>query len=172
MKTAVILPTGDEIRSGIVLDTDSPEVMAQLIRMEPELAVSRWSPVEDEEEIICRAVKAAAETADLVVLIGGSGGGHRYSETLSRDFTHTALDALLQPCVSRRLFGKNGHLWCRLVCGRLGDTLVINLPGPFVEAQAAMAAFCKMADTNDLDAINLAMTEAVKAQYPTGAEVR
>lgn len=30
-KKAVIIPTGDELASGIVLDTDSPAIMGQLL---------------------------------------------------------------------------------------------------------------------------------------------
>ena len=171
IKSAVIIPTGDEIASGVVLDTDSPEIMRQLLALEPAMAVSRRSPVRDEEESIVRAVAEAAESAELVVLIGGSGGGHRFDPALGRDFTHSALERVLEGAVGRRLFGKNGHLWCRLVCGRLKGALVINLPGPFVEAQAAMAAFCRTAESGDPEIINQAMAHAVLATYPGGAEV-
>ena len=170
IKSAVIIPTGDEIASGVVLDTDSPEIMRQLLALEPAMAVSRRTPVRDEEETIAEALVRAAKEADLVILIGGSGGGHRFDPALGRDFTHSALERVLEGAVSRRLFGTNGHLWCRLVCGRLGGALVINLPGPFVEAQAAMAAFCRTADL-DPDSINEAMTRAVLATYPGGAEL-
>ncbi len=171
IKSAVIIPTGDEIASGIVLDTDSPEVMRQLLALEPTMAVSRRSPVRDEEDAIVCAVTDAARTADLVVLIGGSGGGHRFDPALGRDFTHSALEQVLEGAISRRLFGKNGHLWCRLVCGRLDGAQVINLPGPVVEARAAMEAFCQTAEA-DPDAINRAMTRAVLATYPGGAEIK
>ena len=171
IKSAVIIPTGDEIASGVVLDTDSPEIMRQLLALEPAMAVSRRAPVRDEEETIAEALVRAAKEADLVILIGGSGGGHRFDPALGRDFTHSALERVLEGAVSRRLFGTNGHLWCRLVCGHLGGALVINLPGPFVEAQAAMAAFCRTADL-DPDSINEAMTRAVLATYPGGAELK
>lgn len=171
IKTAVIIPTGDEIASGIVLDTDSPEVMRQLLVLEPTMAISRRAPVRDKEDAIVCAVTEAARTADLVILIGGSGGGHRFDPALGRDFTHTALEQVLEGAVSRRLFGKNGHLWCRLMCGRLDDALIINLPGPFVEAQAAMEAFCRTVGAGP-DAINQAMTRAVLATYPGGAEIK
>lgn len=172
IKSAVIIPTGDEIRAGVVLDTDSPEVMRQLLALEPTMAVSRYAPVRDEEETIVQVITEAAKTTELVVLIGGSGGGHRFDPALGRDFTHTALERVLEGAVSRRLIGKNGHLWSRLVCGRLGGALVINLPGPFVEAQAAMEAFCKTAESGALETINSAMAAAVMATYPTGAELR
>jgi len=172
IKSAVIIPTGDEIRSGVVQDTDSAEVMRQLVKLNPEIEVTRISPVNDEEEIIRRTILKMAEKAELIILIGGSGGGHRFSPTLGKDFTHTALEDILPHSTSSQLFGKNGHLWCKLVCGRLENTLVINLPGPFTEAQAAMEAFCRSVQSDDLTSINKAMAQAVMAQYPTGAAIK
>ena len=164
--TATIIPTGDEIKAGIVFDTDSAAVVQQLVRYNPEMQITRIAPVTDEEDKIEQAIRKAAAVSDLVVLIGGSGGGHRYSSTLGKDFTHTALEAMLSPSASRQLFGKNGHLWSCLVCGRLGDALVLNLPGPFVEASAAIKAFVKNAASDNLETINAAMAEAVRKQYP------
>lgn len=166
IKSATIIPTGDEIKAGIVYDTDSAAVLQQLVKLNPEMQITRIAPVVDEEHQIEEALRAAAAVSELVILIGGSGGGHRYSPTLGKDFTHTALEAMLSPSVSYQLFGKNGHLWSCLVCGRLGQTLVMNLPGPYVEANAAMEAFARTADTNDLKTINTAMAEAVRKQYP------
>ena len=56
------------------------------------------------------------------------------------------------------------------MCGHLGGALGINLPGPFVLALAAMSAFCRTA-VLDPDSINEAMTRAVLATYPGGAEL-
>ena len=170
IKSALILPTGDEIAAGIVLDTDSGEVMNQLLRLSPACAVLRAAPLLDVEETIREALDEAAGKYDLVILIGGSGGGHRFSNTLGRDYTHSALTELLSPCYSKEIYGKNGHLWCKLLCGKRKDTLFINLPGPFVEAQAAMQAFCAVYRTQpeDLETINQSMAEAVYNQYPAG----
>ena len=77
--TATIIPTGDEIKAGIVFDTDSAAVVQQLVRYNPEMQITRIAPVTDEEDKIEQAIRKAAAVSDLVVLIGGSGGGHRYS---------------------------------------------------------------------------------------------
>lgn len=165
---AIIIPTGDELASGVVLDTDSPAVMGELLRLEPTAFVARTSPVLDREEAISDTIKGfAAEGYDLIILLGGSGGGHRYSSTLGKDFTHTSLDSILEDIHEGALYGKNGHMWSKLVVGRLGNALVFNLPGPYEEACAVIKAFVKTAmdGERELETLNKNMLEALKAKY-------
>jgi molybdopterin biosynthesis enzyme len=169
IKKAVLIPTGTEIIDGTVLDTNSPAIMYSLISLYPRCIVHRDMPVADNLNKICDAVLSWVEKGvDLVIIIGGSGGGHRFSSTLSEDHTHSALESLLDENVSREIWGKNGHLWCKLVCGKKNDTLVINVPGPHVEAKAAIEAFCEAykINPNGLDEINIKMIKAVLSQYP------
>ena len=99
MKTVYIVPTGDEIRNGVVLDLDSVELMSQLLKFDPEVEVTRVSPLLDVEDQILEKVRVlAAKEPWLIVLIGGSGGGHRHSRTLGRDFTHSALEKYMNVC--------------------------------------------------------------------------
>lgn len=166
-KRAAILPTGDEILSGIVQDTDSPMAADVLRSLWPDCRITRETPVSDVQQSIRSRIERAAAENDLVLLIGGSGGGHRFSSTLACDYTHSAMEGLLSPCYAVSLYGKNGHLWSRLVCGMLHRTLVLNLPGPFREAQAAMQAFERawQQGAPTLEALNRAMALAVQAQY-------
>lgn len=168
IKSAAIIPTGDEILNGTVLDTDSSEIMRILISEEPACQISRFCPVQDEESAIEKYISNIAGKFELIVLIGGSGGGHQFSDTLGKDFTHIALEALLEDKQSREIYGYNGHLWSKLVCGRYNNSLILNVPGPFVEARAAITAFCTTYKEKgeDLEAINGAMADAVIAQYP------
>ena len=171
MKTVYILPTGDEIRNGTVLDLDSQEIMGQLLRRYPMVEVTRLAPLADEEDAIrTRIEDVVAREPDLLVLIGGSGGGHRHSESLGRDFTHSALSLYLDHKSTQEIYGKNGHLWCKLVCGRKGRTLIVNVPGPLQEARAAMAACLEaLSEHLDVEGICRNMAHAVFAQYPAGA---
>lgn len=164
----VLLPTGGEILDGTVLDTNSPELLAQLLRHDPACRVLREAPLADSPCAITGAVRRHAENgASLILLTGGSGGGHCYSATLAEDHTWAVLEGLLTPKSSHALYGKNGHLWCKLVCGLCGECLVANLPGPFVEAREAMAAFLRVYSEapDNTAAIVRAMGEAVRAQY-------
>ncbi|MCL1992742.1 MAG: molybdopterin-binding protein [Spirochaetes bacterium] len=170
---AVIIPTGGEIKDGTVLDTNSPAVMFSLISMNPLCIVHRAAPVDDDAKEIAAAVEKWIERGvGLVVLIGGSGGGRVYDSSLSEDFTHGALESLLEKKSVREIWGKNGHLWCKLVCGEKNGTLVINVPGPYVEAKAAIEAFCQAyrqaysENPVGLSQINSAMARAVLEQFP------
>lgn len=171
MKSVYILPTGDEIRNGIVLDLDSPEIMAQTVAYAPEAKVVRMAPVVDDEEIILNSIHGIMEKQpSLIVLIGGSGGGHRFSKSLGKDFTHTALERYLSEYAEHAIFGKNGHMWTRLLCGKKGETVIINVPGPFVEAKAAFAAYLKaLSEGKNLEETSKLMAQAVYEMYPAGA---
>lgn len=165
---AIIIPTGDELKSGIVLDTDSPMIMQVLLSMNGSCNITRNEPLLDSENIIIDCINGyVSQKADLIILIGGSGGGHRYSSTLGKDFTHSSLVIILEEKCSSELYGKNGHMWSKLICGTIDDTMVINVPGPFQEAKAAIEAFKKAYEQNskDLKMLNSCMTEAVKAEY-------
>lgn len=165
-----ILPTGDEIKGGIVLDLDSPEIMAQTVKAYPEALVTRLTPIVDvEDAIINKISELTAMEPDLIVLIGGSGGGHRFSNTLGKDYTHSALTHFLNEYSSHEIYGKNGHLWSKLICGRRDKTMLINVPGPMVEAAAAYRAFLQAYEAGlSVNEISKAMADAVYAQYPAG----
>ena len=166
-KSATIIPTGDELNEGIVLDTDSPMLMGVLLSINPRGKIVRLAPVIDAEKLIIDVILKTAEESDLVVLIGGSGGGHRYSPTLGKDYTHSSLDQVLTNMFCQEMYGKNGHMWSKLVIGNIGETLVINVPGPFDEAKVAIEAFKEAYSKNesDLENINKVMMEAVKKKY-------
>ena len=102
-----------------------------------------------------------------MILIGGSGGGHRFDPALGKDFTHSALMEVLEEKSVTDLYGKNGHLWSRLLCGYLGGMLVFNVPGPFDEAQAAVLAFekCCREHPDSISDLNHAIADAVRDSY-------
>lgn len=172
MKKAYVIPTGDEILNGTVKDIDTPEIMRQLIAAFPEVEVTRLSPlVDDEGNILGRVDEIAKSNPDLIIMVGGSGGGHRFSSTLGKDYTHSALEKYLDSKSSCEIYGKNGHLWSKLICGYKENAMIINVPGPFSEAKAAFSAFVEQfAAGGGLKEINKAMADAVFAQYPTGKD--
>lgn len=166
-KRVLIVPTGNEIRAGVVLDTDSPMIMQEFLKANSCCDIRRIAPAEDTEEKIAQTLETCCDF-DLVILIGGSGEGHKYSTVLGTDCTQLVLENLLDEKVCTALYGKNGHMWSKLICGRYKEMLVINVPGPYREAQAAIQALIDVTlriDAIDLKKINDAMAEAVMQQY-------
>ena len=174
IKYVEIIPTGDELKNGVVLDTDSPMLMQHLLRINNDCTVRRWAVTRDTIEAITERIRqCVAQEPDLVILIGGSGSGHLHSEVLGKDYTHAGMERLMDDFAATSLYGKNSHMWSRLVCGYIGKTLVMNVPGPFVEAQAAMEAFCELWETGktvSLEDINNAMASAVAKCYEENSE--
>lgn len=165
---AFIIPTGNEIKDGTVLDLDCPRIMEKLVRLNPEMIITRLAPVVDVEANIVDTMQSCLkQNAELIVLVGGSGGGHRFSTTLGKDYTHSAMELWLDTEVAHEIYGKNGHMWSKLVCGMKGNCLVVNVPGPLREAVAAISAFVATVSTPfDIEKINSAMADAVYEQYP------
>jgi hypothetical protein len=59
------------------------------------------------------------------------------------------LNRILSPKYGSSLHGWNGHFWSRLVCGHRGNAFVINAPGPYQEARAAIEAFAGLGDPGE-----------------------
>ena len=164
----VLIPTGDEVVSGLIIDTDSPAIMGEAIRRWPGSSILRHPPVKDEEDVIKSAVKAHVEAgAWLVVVIGGSGGGHRFTDTLAPDYSCGALKGLFPGATTGEVWGSNGHLFSAMSVSRHAGGWAINVPGPQAEA---MAAFKAAADGIEAgrgpEEIAGEMAAALAGQYP------
>nr|WP_072514997.1 molybdopterin-binding protein [Ndongobacter massiliensis] len=172
-KTIDIIPTGNELRSGTVLDTDSPMIMQQLLQMDPNCLIRRWPVVDDEEEtILMQLQEAVSKEADIIIVIGGSGSGHLHSKILGKDYTHSVIDGFLDQGASAAIYGKNGHMWSRLICGKKDKCFIFNLPGPYSEAEATIQAFCKLYQEGaSMEQINEGMAKVLVQQYGMDAAI-
>jgi molybdopterin biosynthesis enzyme MoaB len=170
-----IIPTGNEILSGVVIDTNSPAIMQEILENYPACQITRFKPVIDKESnIVVEIDKCVKDLYDLIIVIGGSGGGHRFEKSLSEDYSHTAMSNYLADYSAIEIYGKNGHLWSKIVCGTKNLSTIINVPGPYVEALAAAKAILKCAKENIIDKniICERVSEAVISNYPSGGEVK
>jgi len=66
------------------------------------------------ESIVKILEKCIVEKADLIFIIGGSGGGHRFIPNAAKDFTHTAILKRLPDSCYKEIYGKNGHMCLNL----------------------------------------------------------
>lgn len=172
-----ILPTGDEILNGIVIDTNSPAIMEIILEKFPQSEIIRLKPCRDEEEEIIKKLDVCINnSADLIIVIGGSGGGHRYVKSLGKDFTHSALVKYLSEMKYREIYGHNGHLWSKLIAGKKNNSIIINVPGPYVEAvEATKACINYLKNVEDkiyLEDLVEKTSEAVFKQYPVGGKIK
>ena len=163
-----LIPTGDEVVSGLIIDTDSPALMGEALRRWPGSSILRHPPVKDSEDGITGAVKEQVEAgAWLVVIIGGSGGGHRFTDTLAPDYSCGALRALFPEAATGEVWGSNGHLFSAMSVARHDGGWAINVPGPQAEAVAAFrAAVDGIESGREPDRIAEEMAKAVARQYP------
>lgn len=111
-KKAVIIPTGDELASGIVLDTDSPAIMGQLLAINGNAFVARCAPVVDKEASITETVRDFSHRdSTLLCLLGAAAADIRYSSTLGKVSRTRPLTVFLQTSMSASCTAKTG------ICG-------------------------------------------------------
>lgn len=167
MEEVVIIPTGDEIKKGIVLDTNSPAIMQLVLGYRPTCRIIRSVPPVDIKEEIQKELRLWGKGDGIIFLTGGSGGGRVFDSDLAVDCTHAAVAELLGDSESIDIIGGNGHLFARIVVGRFEDKLVVTLPGPNAEAlSGARAALENLSPAIDCKLIARKVAEAVVAQYP------
>jgi putative molybdopterin biosynthesis protein len=130
-----VLPTGDEIRPvgtdpapGVILDTNSLMLAAQAEAAGCEAV--RTEIIPDDPERIAAAVRAAAETADLVIVVAGSSAG--------RDDHTAAVVERLGTLAVHGVAVRPGH---PVVMGTVGTTPVIGAPGYPVSAALTFDIF-------------------------------
>lgn len=165
LREVFLIPTGDELASGVVIDTDSPMIMQKILRKEPNCRCVRLPVTPDDREVLASRISESAEQgADLIIVIGGSGSGHLHSELLGEDHTGETMESVLDTYTDTALYGKNGHMWSRLMCGRIGKALAVNVPGPNAEAAAVTEALLAHLD-EACESINREMADALRHCY-------
>jgi hypothetical protein len=172
MKTCAVVPTGSELVAGIIVDTDGPAISRVIAEFFPQCTTTILPPVPDDADAIERVISACVDADyDLTMLTGGSGGGRRFDPSLAEDCTHAVLASMIGDPAERSLYGSNGHLWARIVAGKLGNAAFVNVPGPQVEAVAAARAVVRViakAGSFDPELVVARAAEAVQAEYPRG----
>jgi putative molybdopterin biosynthesis protein len=130
-----VLPTGDEIRPvgtdpapGVIVDTNSIMLAGQAEAAGCE--ANRGDIVPDDPERIAAAVRAAAERADLVIVVAGSSAG--------RDDHTAAVVERLGTLAVHGVAVRPGH---PVVMGTVGTTPVLGAPGYPVSAALTFDIF-------------------------------
>lgn len=138
-RTAVVLTASDRCFAGTQIDLSGPAVAHLLVAAGAEVLGVRV--VADEQADIVAALREAAQYAALVVTTGGTG-------LAARDVTPEATLAVCDRLVPglAELIRQDGARHTpfaalgRGVCGILGQTLMVNLPGSPSGAESSLRA--------------------------------
>lgn len=126
--TAVVITVSDSAARGSRTDESGPRVAGLL--EEKGFNIISHSTVRDDVSDIEQALRNAAPTARLVVTTGGTGLGPR---DVTPEATKAICDRLVDGLAERiRACGSAQTpfaILSRGVCGALGSTLIVNLPG-------------------------------------------
>ena len=137
--TAVVLTISDRCAAGTQVDVSGPAVGAMLT--EAGIAVSESAVFPDEVGEIAHALRHYAAEADLIVTTGGTGLALR---DVTPEATRLVCDRLVEGLAERmRMVGLEETPMAplsRQVCGCLGSTLIVNLPGSPAGAKTSLRA--------------------------------
>lgn len=135
---AAVLTVSDRVSRGEAVDGSGPAVAADLRALGFE--VTGVTVVPDGVDTVSEALRALCAEASLVVTTGGTGLGPR---DLTPEATALVLERQapgLAEAMRSATFGSNPHgMLSRGVCGIVGSTLVVNLPGSVKGATESLA---------------------------------
>ncbi len=136
---AAVLTVSDRCAAGVQEDVSGPAVVRML--HEAGLAVTRTAILPDEVGEIAHALRHHAAEADLVVTTGGTGLAPRdVTPEATRIVCDRLVEGLAEHMRAEGLKQTPMAPLSRAVCGCVGGTLVVNLPGSPVGAQVSLAA--------------------------------
>jgi molybdenum cofactor synthesis domain-containing protein len=125
-----VLTISDRCSEGLMTDTAGPAVVARLRDQWPEAEI-RTALLRDDEDLIAAALEQlCAQSAALVVTVGGTGLGPR---DRTPEATRRVIDREapgLAEAMRAKGAAQNPFAWLsRGVAGLRGSTLIVNLPG-------------------------------------------
>jgi molybdopterin adenylyltransferase len=140
---AAVLTISDRCFKGQQSDLSGPEVTRLLVEAgiaEPENRI-QLQTLPDEIDQIAAALRHHAASADLILTTGGTGLAPR---DVTPEATRLVCDRLIDGLAERmRAAGLHETPFAplsRAVCGTLGSTLIVNLPGSPAGAKSSLAA--------------------------------
>ena len=136
---AVVLTISDRCAAGSQVDRSGPAVVHLLLQAG--IAQPATAILPDELDQIAHALRHHAAAADLIVTTGGTGLAPR---DVTPEATLMVCDRTVEGLSERMRAEGLKHtptaILSRAVCGCIGSTLVINLPGSVNGAETSLAA--------------------------------
>jgi molybdenum cofactor synthesis domain-containing protein len=136
---AVVLTISDRCSRGEQADLSGPAVRYLLEAAGASLVTTEILP--DELDLIAAALRRHAAGAELIVTTGGTGLAARdVTPEATRLVCERLIDGLAERMRADGLLHTPYAALSRAVCGTLGDTLIVNLPGSPAGAKSSLAA--------------------------------
>jgi molybdopterin adenylyltransferase len=136
---AVVLTISDRCSRGEQVDLSGPEV--QRILTEAGVAEMVAETLPDEVELIAAALRRYAGAAELIVTTGGTGLAPRdVTPEATRMVCERLVDGLAERMRAAGLAETPFAALSRGVCGTIGSTLIVNLPGRPAGARSGLEA--------------------------------
>lgn len=136
---AVVLTISDRCSRGELKDVSGPAVWRLLEEAGAGIITAETLP--DERDLISGALRRHAASADLIVTTGGTGLAERdVTPEATRDVCDRLVDGLAEQMRSAGLKVTPFAALSRGICGVLGRTLILNLPGSPAGAQGSLEA--------------------------------
>ena len=140
---AAVLTISDRCFRGEQVDVSGPTVAQALTEASAAVLVSETLP--DELDVIAEALRRHAATCNLIVTTGGTGLARR---DVTPEATKLVCERLVEGLSERMRADGLLHTplapLSRAVCGTLGATLIINLPGSPAGAKTSLSAILQL----------------------------
>ncbi len=136
---AVVLTISDRCSRGEQVDVSGPAVCQSL--EDAGVGVVTTEILPDDLDLIVAALRRHAENADLIVTAGGTGLAAR---DVTPEATRLVCERMIDGLAERMRAEGQRHTplaaLSRAVCGTLGATLIVNLPGSPAGAKGSLTA--------------------------------